>query len=183
MAGQPERKAWHQRISAEYGAFILECLERGDSFRAVNVRIKDKYEENIGEATLRRWADQDENRQAVAQARTRAADAKAEGAVDRATDLVRDVALGLKGKEDIAATKLASEMDKWIAGVWNRERYGEQSAASVTVNVTSLHLDSLRVLQAPERPAELGHGRAKLMGAADVVDVVDVVPTQLSDLI
>lgn len=178
MAGQPERRAWHQRISAEYGEFILECLERGDSFRAINVRIKDKYEEQVGEATLRRWADQDENRQAVAQARARAADAKAEGAVDRATDLVRDVALGLRDKNDIAAAKLASDMDKWIAGVWNRDKYGEQTQAGVTINVTSLHLDSLRTLETPSRPAELGHGRAKLMG-----DVVDVEPTQLSDLI
>lgn len=181
MAGQPERRAWHERITAEYGAFILECLERGDSFRAVNVRIKDKYEEQIGEATLRRWADQDENRQAVAQARARAADAKAEGAVDRATDLVRDVALGLRDKNDIAAAKLANDTDKWIAGVWNREKYGEQTAASVTVNVTSLHLDSLRMLEAPARPAELAHGRARLVDQA--ADVVDVVPTQLSDLI
>lgn len=177
MAGQPERRAWHQRISAEYGEFILECLERGDSFRAVNVRIKDKYEEHVGEATLRRWADQDENRQAVAQARARAADAKAEGAVDRANGVVVGVAAGLMGKDDIAAAKLANDTDRWIAGVWNRERYGEQNAAAVTINVTSLHLDSLRTIEAPARPAELGHGRAKLM------DVTDVTPTQLSDLI
>ena len=176
MAGKPftvERLEALDTIADD----VFEMVEKGDSMRRIALRLTDKLEMHISERVLMLWADTDERRTAFAQARARAADAKAEGTVDRATDLVRDVALGLKGKEDIAATKLASEMDKWIAGVWNRERYGEQSAASVTVNVTSLHLDSLRVAAAPERPAELGHGRAKL------VDVTDVEAITLSDLL
>ena len=177
MAGKPftqERLEAMDTIADD----ILEMVSKGESMRRIALRLTDKLEMHISERVLMLWADTDERRGAFAQARARAADSKAEGAVDRATDLVRDVALGLKGKEDIAAAKLANDTDKWIAGVWNREKYGEQNAAAVTINVTSLHLDSLRMLEAPARPAELAHGRARLVG-----DVVDVVPTQLSDLI
>ena len=176
MAGKPfttERLEAMDAIADD----IIEMVAKGESMRRIALRLTDKLEMHVSERVLMLWADTDERRGAFAQARARAADSKAEGAVDRATDLVRDVALGLRGKEDIAAAKLANETDRWIAGVWNRERYGEQTAAGVTINVTTLHLDSLRVAAAPERPAELGHGRAKLM------DVTDVTPTQLSDLI
>ena len=157
---------------------VIEMIASGQSLERIALRLTDKYETHIPRPLLAQWADSDENRcRRIADARARAADAKAEGAVDRATDLVRDVALGLKGKEDIAAAKLANDMDKWIAGVWNRDKYGEQTSAAVTVNVTTLHLDSLRAIAAPDRPAELGHGRAKL------VDVTDVEAITLSDLL
>ena len=176
MAGKPftaERLEW---LDANADA-VMEMVANGDSMRRIALRLTDKAEMHFSERVLMLWADTDERRSAFAAARAQAADSKAEGAVDRSTDLVRDVALGLKGKEDIAAAKLANDTDRWIAGVWNRERYGEQSAAAVTINVTSLHLDSLRTIQAPERPAELGHGRAKL------VDVQDVEAITLSDLL
>ncbi|HJQ13064.1 MAG TPA: hypothetical protein VJ840_18675 [Gemmatimonadaceae bacterium] len=160
---------------------IEQWLTEGQSIRSISVRCSDKCETLIPEPVLTRWLDTDERRAMLTRARTRAADRKAEGAVDRSTDLVRDVALGLRGKEDIAAAKLANDTDRWIAGVWNRERYGEQTAAGVTINVTTLHLDSLRVAAAPERPGELGHGRAKLMG--DVVDVEAKPVISLSDLL
>lgn len=176
MAGKPFTA---ERLEALDGIAddVLELVEKGDSLRRIALRLTDKLEMHISERVLMLWADTDERRNAFAAARARGADARAEGAVDRAQDLVRDVALGLRGKEDIQAAKLASDMDRWIAGVWNREKYGEQTQAGVTINVTTLHLDSLRVAAAPERPAELGHGRAKL------VDVTDVECTQLSDLI
>ena len=176
MAGKPfttERLEAMDAIADD----IIEMVAKGESMRRIALRLTDKLEMHVSERVLMLWADTDERRGAFAQARARAADSKAEGAVDRATDLVRDVALGLRGKEDIAAAKLANETDRWIAGVWNRERYGEQTAAGVTINVTTLHLDSLRVAAAPERPAELGHGRAKL------VDVTDVEAITLSDLL
>lgn len=180
MAGKPFTAERLEALDA-IADDVLEMVEKGESMRRIALRLTDKLEMHISERVLMLWADTDQRRAAFAGARARAADAKAEGAVDRATDLVRDVALGLKGKEDIAAAKLASDMDKWIAGVWNREKYGEQTAAGVTINVTSLHLDSLRMLEAPARPAELAHGRARLV--EQTADVVDVVPTQLSDLI
>lgn len=177
MAGQPFTQDRKAMLDIDEDA-VIDLIASGQSLERIALRLTDKYETHIPRPLLAQWADSDENRRRrIADARARAADAKAEGAVDRATDLVRDVALGLKGKDDIAAAKLANDTDKWIAGVWNRERYGEQNAAAVTINVTSLHLDSLRMLEAPTRPAELGHGRAKLM------DVTDVEPLTLSDLL
>ena len=177
MPGQPFTQDRLAMLDIDEDA-VIEMIASGQSLERIALRLTDKYETHIPRPLLAQWADRDDNRRRrIADARARAADCKAEGAVDRATDLVRDVALGLRGKEDIAAAKLANETDRWIAGVWNREKYGEQTQAGVTINVTTLHLDSLRVAAAPERPAELGHGRAKL------VDVTDVEAITLSDLL
>jgi hypothetical protein len=129
-----------------------------------------KLQEPISYAMLGRWCQQPANEQIVARARTRAADAKAESVMDRSTDLVRNVALGLMGRDDIAAARVANEADQWIAGVWNRPKYAQQNAAQVTVNVGAIHLDSLRQ-QAdtlPPRPREL-----------QAFDVTDVEPVML----
>lgn len=174
MAGKPVQTTWEHRIDA-IADDIVGWLEGGMSWKTINVRIIDKHEMHIGEASLRRWANSSDNRIAlVARARAIGADTVAERTVDNAHDLVRDVALGLKGKEDIAAERVAQDSDRWIAGIWNKERYGQQTQAAVTVNIGTLHLDSLRSVAVPDRP----------MVASDVVDVeATLVPTSIADLL
>lgn len=155
MAGSPV-KAMRLNLLDENADYIIELLEEGQSLKTISVRLTDKLEEPISHAMVGRWCQQAGNEQRVSRARALAADHRAEGVVDRAQDLVRDVALGTKGRDDIAAVRLANDADQWIAGVWNK-RYAPQTGASVTVNVGAIHLDALRAAPAvvAERPAHL----------------------------
>lgn len=178
MAGQPITNARYAMLDAN-ADYIMELLEEGQSLKTISVRLTDKLEEPISHAMVGKWCQQAENEQRVTRARAIAADSRAESVLDRSDTLVRDVALGIKGKEDIAAARLANDADQWIAGVWNRQRYGQQNAASVTVNIGQLHMEALR--QAPAiaavRPPELE--------AFDVEDVeyVETPARTLSDLL
>lgn len=177
MAGRPVTAMRFDLLDAN-ADYICELLEMGDSLKTISVRLTDKLEEPISHAMVGRWCQRAENEQRVIQARARAADNRAESVIDRSTELVRDVALGLKGRDDIAAARLANDADQWIAGVWNRARYGQQQA-SVTVNVGSLLLEAMRPAVEAPKPSELEQ--------FDVSDVdfteVSTTPTKLEDLL
>ncbi len=158
MAGKPEQQRRLALLSEPDNAeFILELAEQGESLQRISMRLTDKLQEPISYAMLSRWAQQPGNAELVARARTRAADAKAETVVDRSSELVRNVALGLMGRDDIAAARVANDADQWIAGVWNRPKYAQQNGVSVAVNIGAVHLDSLRqgAVLLPSRPPEL----------------------------
>lgn len=154
MAGTPIQAERMAMLNAN-ADYIFELLEQGDSLKTISVRLSDKLMEPISHALVGKWAQRAENEQRVSRARAVAADHRAESVVDRSHELVRDVALGLKGRDDIAAVRIANDADQWIAGVWNK-RYAPQTGAQVQVNIGAVHLDSLRAASVePPRPAEL----------------------------
>jgi hypothetical protein len=180
MAGKPLQTERLAMLDAN-ADYILELFEAGESMKRIAMRVSDKLEEPISESLIGRWSQKAENAQRVTDARVRAADAKAEHVVESAETLVRNVRLGLADRDDIAATRHEAETQRWIAGVWNRDKYGQQTAAQVTVNVGAIHLDSLR--QAPAVAA----ARPPELAAFDVVDVeareVEPAPRTLADLL
>lgn len=177
MAGSPV-KAMRLEMLDSNADFIIELLEQGVSLKTISVRLTDKLEEPISHAMVGRWCQQAGNEDRVSRARAFAADNRAESVLDRSETLVRDVALGLKGRDDIAAARLANDADQWIAGVWNRARYGQQQA-SVTVNVGSLLLEAMRPAVEAPKPLEL-----QAFDAEDV-DFTEqpAAPTKLEDLL
>lgn len=175
MAGQPVTTERMAMLDAN-ADFIFELMEQGESLRTISVRIADKLQEPIGYAMLGKWVQRAENEQRADRARAVAADHRAESVLDRSETLVRDVALGLKGRDDIAAARIANDADQWIAGVWNRSRYGQQQA-SVTVNVGSLLLEAMRPAVESPKPLELARFDA------EDVEFAEAAPTKLEDLL
>lgn len=153
MAGQP----WTLERLAMLDAnadIILEWLSEGASMQTISVRISDKLQVTIPHTLVGRWTQSEKWAPEVARSRARAADSFAENVVDRADMLARDVAIGAKGRDDIAAERHLADSKKWIAGIWN-QKYAPQTAASVTVNVGAVHLDSLRTMALPAKPDAL----------------------------
>ena len=154
MAGTPVKAEKMARLDAAE-AEIFDRLEAGDSLAKICAL------HDVGIRLLRAWLNKTEERStAYAHARERAADAKAEGTADAAAGLLFRAREGLADQVEVSATKLAIESDRWLAGVWNRERYGERQQAGVTVNLVGLHLDALRrpetvVLPVPEPVAAI----------------------------
>ena len=69
--------------------------------------------------------------------------AGAHGLADKAVDIADSAG---DTREDIAKAKLRSDVRQWQAGKWNRDEYGEQRGAHVTINVANLHGNALRSL-------------------------------------
>lgn len=99
-----------------------------------------------------------EHVKAFEMAKRQAADGYADEVKDIADNLLAERDHIAKGRERIAARR-------WLAGVHNREKYGEPSAVSVgiSVNVASLHVDALR-----HRVVEASHS-VVAAGAAEIV--------------
>src|SRR5579863_3127663 len=170
MAGKPETT---RRLAVlnepENADYIFERIEGGEPLDRVAMRLSDKLNEHISRKLLSDWLDQPENKGRFADALTRAGTCKAEQVVSDAEALVRNVALGLMGRDDVAAARLAADANKWIAGIWNKE-YAPQTGAQVTLNIGEVHMASLRQAPSlmPPRPREL-----------EIFDVEDVEPVML----
>lgn len=55
----------------------------------------------------------------------------------------------------VQKAKSQAEYRKWLAGMWDRERYGEQTKGSaITLNIGELHIKALKDFKVP-RPVEL----------------------------
>jgi hypothetical protein len=180
MAGSPDKNRRLAMLDADFDE-IAEMYEQGIAQDRIAMRLSDKYGENISRALLSQWANKDENSIRLARARRQAADNLAEGTVDRAFDLADRVKVGLADRDDIAAERHLAEQSRWIAGVWNKDKYAPQNGVNVSVNVGAIHLDSLRSQPAvaASRPSEL-----LAFDRDDVTDVeVHEVPQTLADLL
>lgn len=138
MAGTPIRTARRKKMEQSEEEILILMA----SPMTLN-QIAAKYE--VGYGTLRKWMEAEPSRkEACEQARRMAADAIAERAIENAHETRDRAVLGLCDQTEVAATKVAIDVDKWAAGVWNRNKYSEKRDATVTLNIGSLHLDALR---------------------------------------
>ncbi|MDI3304682.1 MAG: hypothetical protein QJR04_25370 [Burkholderia multivorans] len=162
MVGTPIKNQRDAALDAREDE-IFDWIENGDTLYDIARRA------GVHRGALTRWLNRTEERtERFARARARAADNIADDARRDADELVKRAELGMADKVDAAAVKLATDVKRWTAGVWNRDRYGEQRGPSVTINLAGLHLDALRQAQAALRPAERA---AEALPRADVIDV------------
>lgn len=126
---------------------ILLALENGKTLQQIAKVM------GVGRSTLMRWCSVETRAAKCSSARATAADALADSVQHEAAELVRDVRIGTAGRDDVAAVKLKHENDKWLAGVWNKDKYGAETKASVVVNLGVMHLDSLRQVMKGPTPA------------------------------
>jgi hypothetical protein len=180
MAGRPEMQRRLARMSDD-AETILEWFEQGVPMDRIAMRLTDKYEENISSRLVSMWANSEKYAPLVGQARARAADHLAESNLSRAADLTDRVKVGIADRDDIAAERHLADQSKWLAGVWNKDKYAPQTGSNVTVNVGEIHLNSLRSQPAvaAARPASL---LRELGEDAEDVEPVDV-PQTLADLL
>lgn len=95
----------------------------------------------LGNYLRRHWSDATER---LDEARTRGADILAERSFEVTEGRADTTA-------DVGRMRAQSAAMQWLAGGWNRKRYGQGSRADVAVqvNVGSLHLDALRARSIP----------------------------------
>jgi hypothetical protein len=180
MAGKPLTQERLALMDAD-AVFIYELFADGKPHDRIALVLTDKYEMNVPRQLLANWANSEKHRANVAQARARAADHLAESNLSGAEDLSDRVKVGLADRDDIAAERHLADQRKWIAGVWNKEKYAPQQGANVSINIGEVHLASLR-----SQPAVAASRPSELL-AFDRDNVTDVeaheVPQTLADLL
>ena len=160
MAGRPQLRQNLEILTAREDE-IFEWLGDGKALEWIAVQA------GVVRKTLMRWINETEDRAGrYSRARTGAADAIADDVRARSTDTFERARLGIADQVEVAAAKLANETDRWLAGIWDRERYGERNTAQVQVNLQGLVLEALR------QPATASPGARP----ADVLDVQPVEP-------
>ena len=118
---------------------ILERVADGDTIRTISLDL------GCTRCALNDWLNEEPERRALYRAaRAASAAALADAALDIA-DASRETGT--------SKARLQIETRQWLAGVYNREDFGVNKQPGVTVNIGSLHLDSLRQSQGvPEGP-------------------------------
>lgn len=144
MAGQPFFHALSRKIDALGGLeFVLDRVADGESLRRVADRI------GCSRAYVEKWLRADPERYAAwREAKRIGAGAK----FDEAEEIIDDAAGALSPVQVQAATARAKHK-VYMAGVMDREEYGENPKSQVNVNISAgeLHLDALRA-RVPARP-------------------------------
>lgn len=134
MAGNPLKRAMLAGISKLGGLNpILDRVANGETIRSIAVDV------GCSRSMLTEWLHNDAERRALyLRARATSADALAESALDIAD---------ASSETGTSKARLQVETRQWLAGVYDREQYGQQKPG-VTVNIGQLHLDALRQRQA-----------------------------------
>lgn len=178
MAGTPIKNERDAALNAREDE-IFDWIENGDTLYDIARRA------GVHRGALTRWLNRTEARtERFARARARAADNIADDARRDTDELVKRAACGQADKVEVAAAKLATDVKRWTAGIWNRDRYGEQRGA-VTVNLAVLHLDALRQPTAALRPAERAVEALPDVTDVEALPVADTAPqpVRLEDLL
>jgi hypothetical protein len=79
---------------------------------------------------------------------------------------IADEAQHAVSAHEVAAAKLRIETRRHLAGVWNRDQYGEQKGPQVQVNIGALHLDALRQAASVVEAVEIAPEAPRLSAAA-----------------
>jgi transcriptional regulator with XRE-family HTH domain len=157
--------------------YIFQQLEEG--------KLQKDIADSLGvmRSSLARWLNANQERkQLLSESRAHASDGLAEEMLT-----IADEAANAGAAHEVAAAKLRIETRARIAGVWNREKYGEQKAGQVVVNIGALHLDALRqasqALHVAEERPQLGSVAAALQSSeSGIVDVeARLVPEPVRD--
>jgi hypothetical protein len=179
MAGIPKRRALlselRRRAVEELGegATALDYgewwVKQGRTLTRLASEISKEDLAGIGEVTresVRYCVYADESKDGEAEERLRLARAQgAHAIVERNQEIAEDAPAT---RDEFVKAKLRTDINDRIARVWNRDEMAENARASVTVNIGTLHLDSLRRV-ASERGSHNLLTSPRLTG--EVVDV------------
>ena len=183
MPGQPVRRVVRaellRRTEAEMGpnATILDYGEQwvagGRTFVELAIEVSQAIGLPASREIVRSVIYKDESEPGEAERRLRLARAQgAHAMIEDAREMARDVK---ENRDAIAKAKLRTDLQQSIARGWNREEWGEAKQAGITVNIGSLHLDSLRrvaIEQGSNNPLRLQTPDAQVVDA-EVVNSSD----------
>lgn len=183
MPGQPLRRAIHaellRRAKDELGddANALDYGEywtaSGRTMTALANTVAHKAGMTVSREMVRRAIYSDESEPGEAERRLRLARTRgAHAMVDDAKDIIDG---SIVHRDHLAKSKLQADIRERIASKWNREEWGETKQPALTINVASLHLDSLRrQVQQTNNPLALPPATAQVVDA-QVVNTDDTI--------
>jgi len=146
MAGRPKliegRKIlWN--ITEDQADEIWEVIDAGKPVYKAAALI-----EGVTAAALIEWLEHGDRIERYKRAREIASHRLVQDALTIAdAGLAVEPAPGMVQISDPARDKLRIQARQWTASRWNRETYGEQKGAQVTINLGTLHLDALRLFE------------------------------------
>ena len=147
MSGKKITTMAHRKIREAGGeAHVFAEVANGRTLKDIAEGL------GITRPILSAWANHPSRKDALAHARRAAASALAEQGL-ALVDAVSDPA-------DVPAAKLQSDYRRWMASRLSSEDWGEQRGALVNIQVSDLHLESLRRIRVIE-----GEGDADADGA------------------
>lgn len=142
MAARPVLRKLTKQIMEQGGdEFVFDMLRSGMSVRRIAERFDVPGHGSISRALMYRWRDANEERKrGWAQAMKEGAHALAEDAGDVLEDLPEDPT-----SAQVAKAKGISEHKKWLAGLRDREQYGQGPSTVVgVIGLPELHIEALR---------------------------------------
>lgn len=180
MPGRPLRRAIHaellRRAQAELGN-TANALDYGEHWTAsgrtmteLAVDVSNALALTVSREACRAAIYSDESAPGEAEQRLRQARARGSHGLQEDAKAIVDSAP--VNRDWIAKAKLQADIRDRIARSWNREEWGETKQPLLTVNVGSLHLDSLRRQVSPQRtnnPLELPPATAQTVDAQVVI--------------
>lgn len=134
MAGTPKRNndLLRLRVEPELGEQVLAMMAEGRQF----ARICEAT--GLSKAALLEWLEEaPERAEAATRARTRAAHALVDEALQIADEADEENALAIQ------KAKLRTQVRQWTAERWNKKDYGA-AKAEVNISITGMHLEALR---------------------------------------
>jgi len=160
MAGRPKLQALGKKIESLGGeGWILDRIADGEKIATIAKELE------VSRQLVYRWADATPERKDLVQAALRAsAHSLAEDAGTVLDDLANSHELS---SADVALASHRAQYRKWLAGIRNKEDYGDKAAATVQISVGSLHLDALRIAGADPR-IKAAENEARLISAGEV---------------
>lgn len=147
MAGRPKLQALKKQIESLGGdGWIVDRIADGDKISDI---AKDL---GVSRQLIYRWADASPERKELVHAALRASShSLAEDAGSVLDDMAKKTDLS---SAEVALASHRAQYRKWLAGVRNKEDYGDKAAPTVQISVGSLHLDALRVAGADPKIKE-----------------------------
>jgi hypothetical protein len=106
----------------------------------------------------------------------------ATASVEEARQIADDVELD---KDHIAKAKLRSEIRTWTAERFNREQFGATKAQPVAINIGTLHIDALRLVNTDEDDSapRLAPAPNDAVEQAEVLAIEDAINSELAEAI
>lgn len=150
MAGTPKRNhdLLRLRVEPELGQQVLAMMAEGKQF----ARICEAT--GLSKTALLEWLEEaPERAEAATRARTRAAHALVDEALQIADEADEENALAIQ------KAKLRTQVRQWTAERWNKKDYGA-AKAEVAISITGLHFEALRARTVDAQPAEIVEPKA-----------------------
>ncbi len=133
MASQPFKRAFVAQVKTRGGwSAIFDRIAAGETLASI---AKDY---GCSRSWLSRLLNEDEQRKALLQV------AKREGAAAHVEEALRLVDEAPVERDALQKARLQVEHRRWMAGVYDREQFGDAAIPDVQINIGEIHLAALR---------------------------------------